>query len=467
MAEVEIPAQEIQRLKTAFQYCVQETLSAIAGFSIYTSGYLRAELEDDEIIGPRWNTSQEKPRLHVARLKREFFQTIKTSVSTGYVLVLLQNTSALNSKLIVPVEESGWKISLLHLADVLWQVIIEPYFEKCWLKHSQLSFDAEIFDDVFEETLADLKASCVETETYLTPIANIKLIGDGVNLAPDIRIRPITPREVEFWLNHWHYSLNERPTLSDYLRAQCAIELTYCRPAGYYSLDNLTNRIGTFNEHVELAARVLGTVRLVTDHATYLLFTQHTRRGFLERRREVSFPPTPKPSLIGHGNLAINERVASELVTVWNKLHASNVADDVDLPFRRWFGAADRLNDSDKLIDYWIGFESLFSPDSAQEVKFRVSLRIAAYLGETPDERESLYQDIRHSYDWRSAVVHGTKPGAQAKLDKRGTLPVMTGKTRASLRRALLKLLKADQPLKISPKESELTLLRRLGVDED
>lgn len=425
---------------------------------------MRAELEDDEIIGPSWTTTQEKPRLHVARLKREFFQTVKTSVSTGFVLALLQNTPALNSRLIVPVEESGWKISLLHLANVIWQVIIEPYLEKCWLKHSQLLFDAEIFDDVFEETSADLKAPCVVSETYLTPIANIKLIGDGVDLAPDVRIRPITPNEVEVWLNHWHYSLNERPTLSDYLRAQCAIELTYCRPAGYFAVDNLTNRIDTFNEHVELATRVLGAVRLVTDHATHLLFTQQTRRGFLERHREVSFPQTPKRSLIGNGNLAINERVASELVTAWNRLHASDVALDVDLPFTRWFGAADRLYDSDKLIDYWIGFESLFSPDSTQEVKFRVSLRIAAYLGKTADEKETIYHDMRLSYDWRSAVVHGN-PVEQKRLDKRATLQVTTGKTRAYLRRALLKLLESDQPLKILPKESELNLLRRLSPD--
>lgn len=113
----------------------------------------------------------------------------------------------------------------------------------------------------------------------------------------------------------------------------------------------------------------------------------------------------------------------------------------------------------------WIGFESLFSPDSTQEVKFRASLRIAAYLGETSEERENVYQEMRHSYDWRSAVVHGTNPDAQKKLDRRGTLQVMSGKTRAHLRRALLKLLKSDEPLKIVPKESELLLLRRLADD--
>lgn len=466
MAEVEIPPQEIQLLKTAFQFCVQETLSAVGAFTVYTSGYLQAELEDDEVIGPRWKTNQEGSRLNVGRLKLEFFRTVKKSVSTGYVLVLLKNNPGLSSRLVVPVEETGWDISLLHLADVLWQVVIEPYLEKCWLKHGQILFDAEIFDDVFEATLDDLKAPCVETETYLTPIANIKLTANSIDLGPNVRIRPLAPSEVEVWLNHWHYSLNERPSLGDYLRAQCAIEVTYCREAGYYALENLKNLIDKFNEHVELTTKVLGAVRLATDHPTHLLFTQHTRRGFLERRQEISFPQTPKPSPIGSRHLAVDDKVASDLTTVWSRLHSSNVVKDVDLPFRRWFGAADRLNDSDKLIDYWIAFESLFSPDSSQEVKFRVSLRIAAYLGETPDERETIYQEMRHSYDWRSAVVHGTNPNNQKKLNKHGTLQITSGKTRAYLRRALLRILKSDEPLKIDPKVSELVLLRRLTTDK-
>ncbi len=465
MAEVEIPEEEIRLLKTAFQFCVQETLSSIAGLTIYTAGYLRPQLEDDEIIGPRWSTIQGDPRLNIARFKLDFFQAVKKSVSTGYVLVLLKNNPGLSSRLVVSVEDSGWEISLFHLADVLWQVLIEPYMEKCWLKNSQVLFDAEIFDAAFEETLADLKAPCIETETYLTPIANMKIIGETIDLAPDRRIRKITVSEVERWMNHWHYSLGERPTLDDYMRAQCAIEITYCRPAGYYSMDNLVNRIGTFYEHVEITKKILGVLRLVTDHPTHLLFTQHTRRGFLERRRDISFPETPKPPSIGIKHLGIDEQLGSEIVAVWNRLQQTTVATELDLSFTRWFGAADRRHDADKLIDYWIGFESLFSPDSTQEVKFRVSLRIAAYLGESTNEREAIYQDMRHSYDWRSAVVHGN-PDAQKRLDKRGTLQVTTGNTRAYLRRALLKLLKSDEPLRIDPKESELLLLRRLTEDK-
>jgi hypothetical protein len=202
LAEVEIPEEEIELLKTAFQFCLQETISSIAGLTIYTAGYLGAQLDDDEIMGPRWSTIQRDPRLNIARLKLDFFQTVKKSVSTGYVLVLLKNNPGLSSRLVVSVEDSGWEISLLHLADVLWQVLIEPYLEKCWLKNSQVVFDAEIFDAVFEETLADLKAPCINTETYLTPLAHIK-IAETIDLAPDLRIRKITASEVERWMNHW------------------------------------------------------------------------------------------------------------------------------------------------------------------------------------------------------------------------------------------------------------------------
>jgi hypothetical protein len=161
----------------------------------------------------------------------------------------------------------------------------------------------------------------------------------------------------------------------------------------------------------------------------------------------------------------MDEQLVSEIVAVWNRLQETNVAKELDLSFTRWFGAGDRLHDADRLIDYWIGFESLFSPDSTQEVKFRASLRIAAYLGETFDERKTIYEDMRLSYDWRSAVVHGNKPETQKKLNNRGTLQITSGRTRAYLRKALLKLLKSEESLRIDPKESELLLLQRLAGD--
>lgn len=455
-----VSKEEISTLKAAFKNTLQEALVYIESLTLYTSGYLRAELQDDEIIGPRWGTVSET-RLNLVRLQSDFFETVKKFYNAGITLVTLQNSPTLKNRLAIRLEDSEWLISLRHFVFVLWQVLIEPYVRQCWAKHDRIYFDPEIFEEVFAETLKDISASCVETEIHLTPIANLKLVNGPVELAPEIILRQITTEEVEPWLNHWHYHLNERPSLSDFLRAQCAIEITYCHPAGYYSLENIANRINSFNADILKVMRVIGLLRLVTDRPTRPLFTQKVRRGFLERRQEISFPQTPKPWGLDVQRFTIDDAIKSALVTTWKTLEHSSVSTDADLPFRRWFSAADRLSDDDRLIDYWIGLESLFSPDSSQEVKFRASLRIAAYLGGNPTGREQIYQDMRHSYDWRSAVVHGTSPSIQKKLAKRGTLQIVTAKTRTYLRMALLKLLQSSEPLKIGPPESELELLRR------
>jgi hypothetical protein len=456
----EISEHEISLLKETFRQTVQESILYIQPLTLYTSGYLRAELQDDDIIGPRWGTITET-RLNLVRLQSDFFETVKKFYNAGITLSILQNSPTLQNRLVIRLEDSDWVISLRQFVFVLWQVLIEPYVRQCWAKHNRIYFDPEIFEDVFAETLKDISASCVETETHLTPIANLKLLNGSVEIAPDIRLRQIAPTEVEQWLNHWHYHLNERPSLSDFLRAQCVIEITYCHPAGYYSLENLVNRINSFNEDIQKIMRVIGLLRLVTDRLTRPLFTQKVRRGFLERNQEISFPQIPKPSGLDVQHFAIDDNIKSELVTTWRKIEQSSVASDADLPFRRWFSAADRISDDDRLIDYWIGLESLFSPDSSQEVKFRASLRIAAYLGNSAAEREQIYRDMRHSYDWRSAVVHGASSNNQKKLAKRGTLQVVTAKTRTYLRMALLKLLRSSEPLQIGPPESEIELLRR------
>lgn len=452
--------QEILLLKETFKNTVNEAILYIQPLTLYTSGYLRAELQDDEIIGPRWGTVTET-RLNLIRLQSDFFETVKTFYNAGITLAILRDRPTIQSRLVIRLEDSDWLISLRQFVFVLWQVLLEPYVRQCWAKHNRIYFDPEIFEEVFAETLKDISANCVETETHLTPIANLKLVTGTVEIAPNISLRQIAPAEVEQWLNHWHYHLNERPSLSDFLRAQCAIEITYCHPAGYYSRENMVNRINSFNEDIVKVMRVIGLLRLVTDRSTRPFFTQKVRRGFLARNQEISFPQIPKSSGLDVQHFAIDDNIKSELVTTWRNLEHSSVASDADLPFRRWFSAADRINDDDRLIDYWIGLESLFSPDSSQEVKFRASLRIAAYLGNTAAEREQIYQDMRHSYDWRSAVVHGTSSNNQRKLAKRGTVQVVTAKTRTNLRMALLKLLRSSKPLQIGPPESEIELLRR------
>ncbi|MGB2841213.1 MAG: hypothetical protein WBC40_01855, partial [Halobacteriota archaeon] len=59
------------------------------------------------------------------------------------------------------------------------------------------------------------------------------------------------------------------------------------------------------------------------------------------------------------------------------------------------------------LIDYMIAFESLFVKEKA-ELSYRLSLRVAAFLGENRDEKGKIFTLMRRAYDLRSDIVHGS-----------------------------------------------------------
>jgi hypothetical protein len=85
----------------------------------------------------------------------------------------------------------------------------------------------------------------------------------------------------------------------------------------------------------------------------------------------------------------------------------SNYEGKAGLAIARWNNALERPNAQDRLIDLWILLESLFTGDSKTELRYRASLRIAAFLGGNHAERVSVFKVIRDSYDLRSKLVHG------------------------------------------------------------
>jgi hypothetical protein len=67
-----------------------------------------------------------------------------------------------------------------------------------------------------------------------------------------------------------------------------------------------------------------------------------------------------------------------------------------------------RSAQTDRLIDLWVGLESLFSPADAHEVSHRMALR-AAYYSSSRATREFTYRALIASYDLRCQLVHGKK----------------------------------------------------------
>jgi hypothetical protein len=97
---------------------------------------------------------------------------------------------------------------------------------------------------------------------------------------------------------------------------------------------------------------------------------------------------------------------------------------------RRYSYAHERHRLEDKIVDLLIAAESLFLSDYKKddpyigEIRYRMSLRAAVFLGSDGESRRRIFRQMRAAYDLRSLVVHGGE-AEKVKLPKQpdGSLP--------------------------------------------
>jgi len=118
----------------------------------------------------------------------------------------------------------------------------------------------------------------------------------------------------------------------------------------------------------------------------------------------------------------------------------------VDIAFGRFHETYERWSDEDKLIDAWIGLESLFiASDQQRDLSESVATGISFYLGRSISERDQLRAEVKNSYRSRSLIAHGHR--AKSSQQYRQTIDdlpraavVTTGWLRQTLRKLVLEL---------------------------
>lgn len=111
------------------------------------------------------------------------------------------------------------------------------------------------------------------------------------------------------------------------------------------------------------------------------------------------------------------------LITLWGALTASN-----------W---------EIRYLWLWIALEALFGAPA--ELTFRISLRISFFLLSKQEERKKLFDIIKKSYSYRSALVHGMKLN---KIPHRESKDILYN-LEDVVRRSLMKIFKDDNLMQI------------------
>ena len=121
-------------------------------------------------------------------------------------------------------------------------------------------------------------------------------------------------------------------------------------------------------------------------------------------------------------NIALGEKCEiekediPELIAIFKFLINKNETRFV-VACRRLFLGVGRQELIDRLIDYMIGLEALYSPDGHMELTFRLSIRAACLLKSKPDDKKDTYRFIKKMYDIRSSIVHGNTCNPSLKKD--------------------------------------------------
>ncbi|MBI4302291.1 MAG: hypothetical protein HY664_06785 [Chloroflexi bacterium] len=105
----------------------------------------------------------------------------------------------------------------------------------------------------------------------------------------------------------------------------------------------------------------------------------------------------------------LNASLVNRLRELWYKLAEIMWSPEHDfrLPAQRLIDGVARKRDDDAIVDYAIGLEALLLHEINDELRYRFALRGATVLVWDGDRREH-FDKLRHFYDVRSAIVHGS-----------------------------------------------------------
>ncbi len=94
-----------------------------------------------------------------------------------------------------------------------------------------------------------------------------------------------------------------------------------------------------------------------------------------------------------------------------------------------------------RFLFFWVAVETLFGPENAQEMAFRLSTRVALFLGTDHDNALSVRDTVRTGYRWRSRTVHGHRLD---KLDGKKSEQI-SHEVERLLRDSMVKILRDDE----------------------
>jgi len=289
------------------------------------------------------------------------------------------------------------------------QEIIEDFLNK--LGNNTKEFKKKEFDRFYSSFESFLYDNYLEVAYYIH-LYNYNQVVLRISLSPDICIRKISDEEKREELEENHSGFIFSSYISDFV-----IEIKDKLKKEINDDSNISylNNFKEYDEINRIFDIALNSLRILKKSSVFLSARNIVCiNAFTSQSNKVTYITTNiKPVFVG-AICQITKKEIGQLKDVFNFVYKNLFKIDKNKDRRRLRIAITRLNDGitrdsliDRLIDYMIGLEALFLPDAEQELKYRLTIRIAFNLEKEFGKRKKLYDDMKYFYNERSKGVHG------------------------------------------------------------
>lgn len=250
---------------------------------------------------------------------------------------------------------------------------------------------------------------------YFAPISNFSMEPDKLELEDSLNIIKITKEEKEGLLSTSNAFYSMFPTLA---YKECAFEFLIDQSKIVGENNNLPKE--NFPEITRsLFNKTCNALRLYKEGMIGFnhIWVENMDWGDFFGKSSY-FSHTGPTDLFGD-KMTIFEKEIPGFIDLWNKYQKIDSKDRkkiINSITRLGYGM-ERSRAEDRIVDYFIGLESLFLNDNNPELNFRLALYTAHWLGNNSDERKKIFQIITKGYEQRSKIVHGGSVKKDFKID--------------------------------------------------
>jgi len=379
-----------QRQQLSWKPCIVEHLEVLHAASEYAD--LVVTLQNDPVVGPQ----------------------VDTLVGTPY---------------------SRTRLDLHMLTDSFIGAVVD--------KAGEFRFDEGSLRDAYEFAEAALYKQTVDVLT-VAPLPNLGSAAHAIKLDVSASIEAMTDWEVTRAISAGFFP--HHPAVFEIVEvpSRCAVRHRQTVPKVWGDAPSPPAQ-GYHSSAHEAVTRAISAIRIIKGADVfspgYFTYSDHwLMRGGISSTLPTRAMPF-RPSIYGLSQPEVND-----LSSVSSELGSENVTRHGPLnnAIRRYEYAGERQRPEDRIIDLMIAAESLFLHDSRGdrgELRYRLAVRAAFFLGSSPPSRRQVFDLMTHAYQIRSKVAHGDPPTTVRLGEKTLSLHDFTLQVEGTIRLALRKMI--------------------------